>query len=119
MPPVGFNTMDMFNTYAFEWRSDSIKWYVNDQLVRTEPMGNAPPIPQMSAKIMMSMWVFNASYDFGGPDGAQNMYPFTAEYDWFRFYKLDGEEYPKDPAMLSAEDKNASKNNATETDTQG
>lgn len=118
-PPAGFNTMDNFNTYAFEWRADSIKWFVNDQQVRQEPMGNAPPIPQMSAKIMMSQWVFNESYAFGGPDGEENMYPFTVEYEFFRFYKLDGEEYPMDPAALPATDKNASKNNATETDTQG
>ncbi len=117
--PQGFNTMSGFHTYAFEWRSDSITWFVDGTQVRKETGAGSPPIPTMSAKIMMSVWVFDASYNFGGPDGEQNMYPFTAEYDWFRFYKLDGETYPMDPAALPATDLNKSKNNATETDTQG
>jgi beta-glucanase (GH16 family) len=123
--PPGLDTRAMFHTYAFVWKADSVTWYIDDQpmAVRTYPgmpQGDGTPmIPNKSAKIMMSMWVFGGSYAFGGVDGDQNMYPFTAEYDFFRFYKQDGETYPMDPAMLPAEDLNLSKNNPNETDTQG
>ena len=123
--PTGFNTRSAFHTYAFVWKADGIEWFIDDMPVRSNPKpaapgAGAPPIPDKSAKIMMSMWVFQApGYDFGGVDGAKNAYPFTAEYEFFRFYKQDDETYPMDPAMLPAEDKNKSKNNPNETDTEG
>jgi endo-1,3-1,4-beta-glycanase ExoK len=119
--PAGLDTRAMFHTYAFVWKKDGITWYIDDSptAVRTFAGGGSPPIPNKSAKIMMSMWVFGGSYAFGGVDGEKNVYPFTAEYDFFRFYKEDGETYPMDPAALPAEDLNKSKNNPTETDTQG
>jgi hypothetical protein len=119
--PANFNTRDGFHTYAFVWKADGITWYIdnNPTAVRTFAGGGSPPIPNKSAKIMMSMWVFGGGYGFGGVDGDKNVYPFTAEYDFFRFYKQDGETYPMDPAALPAEDLNKSKNNPTETDTQG
>lgn len=123
--PAGLDTRAAFHTYAFVWKADGVTWYIdgNATPVRTypgQPQGDGTAmIPNKSAKIMMSMWVFGGSYAFGGVDGDLNMYPFTAEYDFFRFYKQDGETYPMDPAALPAEDKNKSKNNPTETDTQG
>ena len=119
--PAGLDTRAMFHTYAFVWKADGITWYIDNSptAVRTFAGGASPPIPNKSAKIMMSMWVFGGSYAFGGVDGEKNVYPFTAEYDFFRFYKQDGEMYPMDPAALPAEDLNKSKNNLTETDTQG
>jgi len=119
--PAGLDTRAAFHTYAFVWKADGITWYIDDSptAVRTFAGGASPPIPNKSAKIMMSMWVFGGSYAFGGVDGEKNMYPFTAEYDFFRFYKQDGETYPMDPTALPPEDLNKSKNNPTETDTQG
>ena len=41
-------------------------------------------------------------------------YPFTGEYDWFRFYKWDQDDkYPC--ACLPADDKDLSANNPKET----
>ncbi len=119
--PANFNSRTGFHTYAFVWKADGITWFVDDQPTasRTFAGGGSPPIPNKSAKIMMSMWVFGGGYGFGGLDGEKNVYPFTAEYDFFRFYKQDDEMYPMDPAALPPEDLNKSKNNPTETDTQG
>jgi endo-1,3-1,4-beta-glycanase ExoK len=123
--PANLDTRAMFHTYAFVWKADSVTWYIDGAAMPVRafpgmPQGDGnPPIPNKSAKIMMSMWVFGGSYAFGGVDGDQNMYPFTAEYDFFRFYKQDGETYPMDPKALPPEDLNKSKNNPTETDTQG
>ena len=62
--------------------------------------------------LMNSLWIFASSAAFGNP--AQNQYPFSAKYDWFRFYKLDSETtYPcsPTPACLPAEDKTKSSQN--------
>ena len=57
-------------------------------------------------------WVFENS-GFGG-DPTKNTYPFTGEYDWFRFYKWDQDDkYPCAP--LPADDKDLSANNPKET----
>jgi len=60
----------------------------------------------------MNLWTFDGS-GLGGDPGA-NEYPFAAEYDWFRFYKLDTETtYPcaPTPRCLPAADLDQSKNN--------
>ncbi len=48
------------------WKADGITWYIdnNPTAVRTFAGGASPPIPNKSAKIMMSMWVFGGSYAF-------------------------------------------------------
>jgi hypothetical protein len=68
-------------------------------------------------KTMFNHWVFNGTA-FGGGDPAKNVYPFTGEYDWFRFYKWDQDTaYPCDPipACLPADDKDFSDNNPKES----
>jgi hypothetical protein len=65
---------------------------------------------------MMNLWVFASAAAFGNP--ANNTYPFTSEYDWFRFYKSDAETmYPvADPKTgLPAGDVDFSRNNSAET----
>jgi hypothetical protein len=60
----------------------------------------------------MNLWVFPSS-SFGG-DPTKNTYPFSSEYDWFRFYKYDNDgEYPcaTPPSCLPAADLDMSKNN--------
>eukprot|EP00928_Gymnodinium_smaydae_P075998 TRINITY_DN58_c0_g3_i1.p2 TRINITY_DN58_c0_g3~~TRINITY_DN58_c0_g3_i1.p2 ORF type:complete len:312 (-),score=76.43 TRINITY_DN58_c0_g3_i1:169-1104(-) len=106
------NTRTQFNEYAFEWLPDRVTWYINNRKVR-EQRGK---IPELSTKIMMNLWVFEAPiYAFGGHQGANNHYPLQSEYDWFRFYKWDGEKhYPcKDfgDSCLTSEDKYLSGNN--------
>jgi beta-glucanase (GH16 family) len=103
-----FNARDDFHTYAFEWTSAGVTWYVDDQMIRQQLGPAKLPIPDMSAKIMMNLWWGS----FGG-DGANNMYPLVTQYDWFRFYKWDMDTtYPMDdPTMLPETDRDGSKNN--------
>jgi hypothetical protein len=71
----------------------------------------ADPIPTLSAKIMMNLWVFSGAA-FG--EGMNNKFPFHATYDYFRFYKLDSEmTYPcaNPPTCLPADDKTVSAQN--------
>jgi beta-glucanase (GH16 family) len=114
--PTGFDTQADYHTYAFEWLPTSIKWFIDDELVRIKKAGegqNKLPIPELSTKIIMNLWIFPTK-DLGGGDPALNVYPFSGQYDWFRFYKWnDDQTYPcaNTPACVSAEDTKLSKNN--------
>lgn len=81
---LGFDAADDFNTYALEWRSDSIRWYVNDELVHTATEN----IPQTPQKIMMNLWpaigVDEWTGVFDGDDTPVNTY-----YEWVRYTPLE------------------------------
>ncbi len=113
--PAGFNNQREFHTYAFEWLPEQITWYVDGIPVRVKRPGGGRPIPQLSAKVVMNLWIFGGG-EFGG-DPTRNVYPLSAEYEWFRFYKWDKETtYPckATPDCLPAEDRNLSKNNPSD-----
>merc|ERR1719468_1099446 len=68
----------------------------------------------------MSLWVWdetqhNGNFWFGGLFGDNNTYPMTVEYEWFRFYKFDGDaSYPcpnLDDSCLTEDDRYLSSNN--------
>jgi hypothetical protein len=61
----------------------------------------------------MNLWVFTNDA-LGGGDPADNTYPITGTYDWFRFYRWDGDtNYPCEgaPGCLPDADLELSKNN--------
>ncbi len=108
------------HVYAFTWTPQAITWYVDGTVISSPPLApfagtGADPIPTLSAKIMMNLWVFSGTA-FG--DGVNNKFPFQSEYDYFHFYKLDTETtYPCSPVptCLPAADKTkSSQNNPTE-----
>lgn len=49
---LGFDAREEFHVYDFEWRKDSITWYVDGAVVHTV----TEDIPSTSAKIMMNVW---------------------------------------------------------------
>jgi len=112
---ISGNARATFHTYAFEWLPDSITWYIDGKKVRTKTPSSHPPIPDLSGKIMMNLWIFGKSAGFGGKAIYNNQYPMSNEYDWFRFYKWDGDDtYPCDgmsTSCLTADDEYLSKNN--------
>jgi beta-glucanase (GH16 family) len=110
VPIAVTNNQADFHVYAFEWTASSIKWYVDDMTrpVRTklaaDNVTNCPgapnhtvAIPELSAKILMNLWIFGTNA-YGG-DPKKNVYPLTATYDYFRFYKANTGEpkYPCSP----------------------
>jgi len=119
--PPGVNVRADFHTFAFEWLPTGVTWSFDGQPIRRFLAGanstNAGlPVPDMSAKIMMNLWIFEGPpYGFGGPDGQNNRYPMRSEYDWFRFYKWNGDaQYPcagMGTACLTEEDRYLSSNN--------
>ena len=108
--PVGYQ-ITQSHVYAFTWTPTSIDWYLDGVAIRSFAGTTSVPIPTQSAKIMLNLWVFNGAI-FGDP--VNNKYPFKAEYDYFRFYKLGTEvKYPcsPTPACLAAADKTSSAQN--------
>jgi hypothetical protein len=114
--PLHYQIVDD-HVYAFTWTPAAIDWYVDGVSVQhydgTKPANGTVPLPTTSAKIMMNLWSFG---------GTTADYPFQAEYDYFRFYKLDTETtYPCSPAPACLETLGvgdytaASRNNAGET----
>lgn len=89
---LGFDASESFNTYAFEWREDSITWYVNGEAVYTATEN----IPQTPQKIMMNLWPAI------GVDGWTGVFddadiPLVAEYEWVRYTPLEELDVPVDP----------------------
>ncbi len=108
--PANYNMYDQ-HEYAFNWTPGKIEWFVDGQLLKTFTGEPANVVSSASAKIMLNLWIFsgNAFGDSGG-----NVYPFTAKYDWFRFYKYNAEEfYPcsPTPGCLPDPDKTTSSQN--------
>lgn len=63
---------------------------------------------------MMNLWVFGGG-GFGGSQIHNNQYPMHNEYDWFRFYKWNGDkQYPclaMDKSCLTQDDQYLAGNN--------
>jgi len=91
-PPLGhINTRSDFHEYAFEWTPKGVIWMIDGKEVRR---GTRLRTPELSGKVMMNLWIFTGG-GFGGRNIRNNQYPMTGEYDWFRFYRWDGEtQYP-------------------------
>ncbi|CAE8735816.1 unnamed protein product [Polarella glacialis] len=104
--PISYQHMNVraeFHDYAFEWLPGKIRWYVDGKMVR-EKRNDRLAVPDKSAKIMMNLWIYHDAkpfVPFGGKHLDKDRFPMHAEYDWFRFYKWDGDHhYP--PADMSS-----------------
>ena len=80
MYELGFDASEDFHVYAFEWKEDSITWYVDGK----EAHKAEKRLPVTPSKIMMNAWCGV------GVDGWLNAFtdanvPLTAEYEWVRF----------------------------------
>jgi beta-glucanase (GH16 family) len=95
--------VDEWRVFAIEWVPDSIRWFVDGQLVKTlhqsdidcqpqclPPQKMPTPIPDDATDIMMNFWIPHDGIqdEFGG-NKRLNVYPMKTQYDWFRYYELD------------------------------
>lgn len=88
--PVAAFDAKASHKYAFEWLPGMVKWYVDDELVRTvgtggETLGSLQ-VSKLGSKVVMNFWLLNA--DVGGT-GAGNKYPIETKFDNFRYYRWD------------------------------
>jgi beta-glucanase (GH16 family) len=98
--------VDEWRVFAIEWLPDSIRWFVDGELVKTlnasdidcvpdciPPQEHPTPIPDNPTTIFMNFWIpVDAVQDYFGGNKERNQYPMVAEYDWFRYYSWDGAE---------------------------
>lgn len=82
---LGFDAAEEFHIYGFEWKEDSITWYVDGEAVYTATEN----IPKTESKIMMNVWPGT------GVDSWLKKYdgtvPLTAEYRYVDFKELTAE----------------------------
>ena len=75
---LGFDASEEYHEYAFEWREDSITWYVDGKAVYRA----TEDIPSHAGYLMMNLW--NVSDDMaywpGKFDGKD--LPLEAHYEW-------------------------------------
>src|SRR3546814_5031761 len=61
MIDLGFDASEDFHTYAFEWRPDSIRWFVDGRQVHEET-GQRGPLPSTPGKIDRKSTRLNSSH---------------------------------------------------------
>lgn len=87
--PLGFDASEVLANYAFEWKPDSITWFVNDKEVFKTPEGTK--IPSHPGKIFISLWSgAESTKQWLGPFHYKE--PATAQYEWIKFTPFDKHE---------------------------
>lgn len=95
--------VDEWRVFAIEWLPNSIRWFVDGELVKTLTLDNLDcipecispqefptPIPDNPTTLLMNFWIpVDDVQDHFGGNKERNQYPMTTEYDWFRYYELD------------------------------
>ncbi|MBR1422068.1 MAG: glycoside hydrolase family 16 protein [Ruminococcus sp.] len=76
---LGFDAAEEFHEYGFEWKTDSITWYVDGEAVYTATEN----LPSTPGKLMMNAW--NGKGVDGWLGKFDGTVPLTAEYKWARF----------------------------------
>jgi beta-glucanase (GH16 family) len=79
MIDLGFDASTGFHTYAFEWSSVAITWYVDGTAVHTA----TDSIPSTPGRIMMNLWPGTGVDDWLGPFNYTGS--LTATYDWVKY----------------------------------
>lgn len=78
---LGFDASAGFHTYAFEWREDSITWYVDGK----EAYRAEENIPSNPGRIMMNAWCGRGVDEWLNAFDDSSL-PLAAEYAWVRYY---------------------------------
>ncbi|HJL75253.1 MAG TPA: family 16 glycosylhydrolase, partial [Candidatus Marinimicrobia bacterium] len=78
-----FNPHEDFHTYAFEWTSEYIAFFVDDQLIRWVDNFYIESMYR-EQKIMMNIWQ-STSVEWAGSFSASTL-PTYAFYDWVKYY---------------------------------
>lgn len=83
--PVPDGAAESFNTYAFVWEPNRLRWYVNGSLVHT--IEGTQDLPDTPSKIFVSLWGSDTEKawlgSFAAPSG-----PVDVSVDWLAFTAL-------------------------------
>ncbi len=94
---LGFDATESFHDYAFEWRPDSIIWFVDGKPVHREN-GSRGPLPQAAGAFIINVWPGNTVDNWLGKLHYEK--PVQAEYEWLRYTPLS-QLGAENPAALS------------------
>lgn len=83
---LGFDASADFHTYAFEWRPDSIRWFVDGRMVHEE-RGARGPLPSTPGKIYLHLWAGRGLEGWIGRFSYPG-HPLVAEVDCVAFRPL-------------------------------
>ena len=107
---LGFDASSEFHTYAFEWRPDSISWYVNGELIYTA----TDNIPQTPQQIMMNLWPSIGVDSWTGPFDEENI-PLYTQYNWIRYTPLSELDNSNDESDNNEEEDNNDEDSTDES----
>lgn len=82
---LGFDASKAFHNYAFEWRKESIRWYVDGRLVHETPKNAA--IPSHPGLLYLSLWS-GSSIEDSWMGHFTYTAPVTAEVVWVKYTPL-------------------------------
>lgn len=77
---LGFDASSEFHVYGFDWKSNSITWYVDGKAVYTA----TESIPEYPQQIMMNVWNCTGLDEWTGPLD-ESALPATASYKWVAY----------------------------------
>jgi len=100
---LGFDASAAFHTYAIEWSSARIAWYV-DGLLRHVEEGARGPLPSTPGRVMMNLWAGRGVDSWLGT--FQYAGPVRAEYDLVQVTPQAGESPPPAAGLLHVHDIN-------------
>lgn len=81
---LGFDASQGYHTYAFDWRENSITWYVDGVQVR-QVTGTSATLPSNSVRIYANIWNGTGVDSWLGPFSYSA--PLNALYDWITYMK--------------------------------
>jgi endo-1,3-1,4-beta-glycanase ExoK len=90
MIDLGFDASKEMADYAFEWREDAIRWFINGRLVHEAKAEAGKPFPSTPSSIILSIWGSD-NLDAWLEKFAYPGKPLVARYDWVAFTR-PGEE---------------------------
>lgn len=90
---LGFDAAKDFHLYAFEWTPETIRWYVDGELVYERPEGSAP-VPQTPGRIIANLWTGSTKqYSWHGVPAFS--VPVEARYKCMSFRRIDDTQTPQ------------------------
>ncbi len=90
---LGFDATKDFHLYAFEWTPETIRWYVDNELVYERPE-ETTPVPQTPGRIIANLWTgTQQQYKWHGAPTFSA--PVRADYKCMSFRRSDDLQTPQ------------------------
>ena len=85
---LGFDASEEFHEYAFEWREDSITWYVDGKAVYRA----TEDIPSHEGYLMMNLWNVTDDMAYWPGKFTCEEFPLVAQYEWIGISSVEDTE---------------------------